>query len=38
MIPALCNISRPQIAQLLHGNESTITRWLNAYRQGGLQQ
>ncbi|WP_399363159.1 MULTISPECIES: hypothetical protein [unclassified Thermosynechococcus] len=23
---------------MLHGNESTITRWLNAYRQGGLQQ
>ncbi|WNC85996.1 helix-turn-helix domain-containing protein [Thermosynechococcus sp. QKsg1] len=30
--------SRPQIAQLLHRNDSTITRWLNAYRQGGLQQ
>ncbi|MDR5639212.1 DUF4351 domain-containing protein [Thermosynechococcus sp. PP42] len=30
--------SRPQIAQLLHCNESTITRWLNAYRQRGLQQ
>ncbi|WP_399381601.1 helix-turn-helix domain-containing protein [Thermosynechococcus sp. QKsg1] len=23
---------------MLHCNESTITRWLNAYRQGGLQQ
>ncbi|WNC30688.1 helix-turn-helix domain-containing protein [Thermosynechococcus sp. PKX82] len=30
--------SCPQIAQLLHCNESSITRWLNAYRQGGLQQ
>lgn len=30
--------SRPQIAQLLHRSESTITRWLNAYRQGGLKQ
>ncbi|YCO46937.1 helix-turn-helix domain-containing protein [Thermosynechococcus sp. FA-CM-4201] len=30
--------SRPQITQLLHRNASTITRWLNAYRQGGLQQ
>lgn len=28
--------SRPQIAQLLHCSESTIPRWLNAYRQGGL--
>ncbi|QSF49885.1 MULTISPECIES: helix-turn-helix domain-containing protein [unclassified Thermosynechococcus] len=30
--------SCPQIAQLLHCNESSITRWLNAYRQGGLQR
>lgn len=30
--------SRPQITQLLHRSESTIPRWLNTYRQGGLKQ
>ncbi|HIK26110.1 MAG TPA: hypothetical protein IGP91_10665 [Thermosynechococcus sp. M46_R2017_013] len=24
------------MAQLLHRSESTIPRWLNAYRQGGF--
>ena len=28
--------SRQEIAQLLNRNDSTITRWLNDYRDGGL--
>ncbi|HIK36130.1 MULTISPECIES: hypothetical protein [unclassified Thermosynechococcus] len=27
-----------QMALFLHRNPSTMTRWLNAYRQGGPQQ
>lgn len=30
--------SRQQIAQLLHRDDSTVTRWLNDYRAGGLSQ
>ena len=30
--------SRQQLSQLLNRTESTITCWLNAYRQGGLAQ
>jgi transposase len=30
--------SRQQIAQLLNRDDSTVTRWLNDYRAGGLSQ
>ncbi len=30
--------TRKQLAQLLDHNESTITRWLNLYRKGGIEQ
>lgn len=30
--------TRKQLAQLLYHNESTITRWLNLYRKGGIEQ
>ena len=30
--------SRQQLSQLLNRGQTTITRWLNAYRQGGLAQ
>ena len=30
--------SRQQLSQLLNRGETTITRWLTAYRQGGLAQ
>jgi len=30
--------SRQTIAQLLNRNDSTISRWLNDYREGGLRQ
>ncbi|MDY7021840.1 MAG: helix-turn-helix domain-containing protein [Cyanobacteriota bacterium] len=30
--------TRKQLAKLLARNESTITRWLNLYRKGGIEQ
>jgi transposase len=30
--------TRKQLAQLLGHNESTITRWLNLYRKGGVEE
>lgn len=30
--------SRQQIAQLLNRDDSTVTRWLNDYRAGGIRQ
>ena len=30
--------SRQEIAQLLNRDDSTVTRWLNDYREGGIRQ
>ena len=30
--------TRQEIAHLLNRNDSTVTRWLNDYRDGGLRQ